>query len=119
MYLILKKWIGIFFLFVACQEGQKNVIDFKNFLNSGKWCFADEKKGECYTFKSGVVVLSSNGLDNGLQPFRLLSYNSNEKTLRVRMLDARKIYIFQIYSENEVSFQLENKKQPAQKLFRE
>ena len=115
----LKKWIGIFFLFVSCQEGQKKEIDYKNFLYPGKWCFVSENKGLCYSFKPRAVVLSTNGLDTGLYPFRLLSYNSREKTLRVRMLDAREIYIFQIFSENEISVQLENKKQPAQKLFRE
>lgn len=119
MNFLLKKWIAIFFLFVACQEGEKKEINYKNFLNSGKWCFAGEKKGECFIFKSRVVVLSTNGLDSGIYPFQLLSYNSREKTLRVRMLDGREIYIFQIYSDNEVSFQLENKNQPAQKLFRE
>ena len=104
-------------LFVACQEGQKTSIDFKTFLFDGQWCL-DQQENKCYRFQPKSVIEKKNGLDVGILPFRLLSFNSKEKTLRVRMFNQREIYIFKINNTNEVTFQIENLKRPSQKLFR-
>lgn len=113
----MKKWIVLVLLFVTCQEGQKISIDFKTFLYEGQWCL-DQQINKCYLFQPKLIIEKHNGLDIGILPFRLLSYNSKEKTLRIRMFNEREIYIFRIIDTNEVTFQLENLKRPSQKLFR-
>lgn len=113
----MKKWIVLILFFMACQEGQKISIDYKTFLYEGHWCL-DQQKNKCYRFQPKSVIEKKNGLDVGILPFRLLSFNSKEKTLRVRMFNQREIYIFKINNTNEITFQIENLKRPSQKLFR-
>ena len=82
---------------------------------NGVWI---NKKINAIVSSPNQLSKKKNGLDVGILPFRLLSFNSKEKTLRVRMFNQREIYIFKINNTNEVTFQIENLKRPSQKLFR-